>query len=187
MMNLTTLITGLLIFFARICDVSLGTIRTIVTVQGRTGVAFVLGFFEIMIWITVISTVVYKIKEVPVLSLFYALGFATGNAVGIMIERKIAFGYIVLRVVTVEAGKAIAERLRKLGQGVTSFVGEGMVGPVTELYIVCSRRDLKWILPIVKEEDSEAFYIVEQARDVGKVLRPIYQPITGWRAIFKKK
>jgi len=187
MMNMNILITGLLIFLARICDVSLGTIRTIVTVQGRTGVAFVLGFLEILIWITVVSAVVHKIKELPILALFYALGFATGNVVGIMVERKIAFGFIVLRVITRDAGKTIADRLRKLGQMVTTFVGEGMFGPVTELYIVCRRRDLKWILPIVKEEDPETFYIIEQARDVSKVLRPIYQPVTGWRAIFKKK
>ena len=187
MINVNILITGLLIFIARICDVSLGTIRTIVTVQGRTGIAFVLGFLEILIWITVVSTVVYKIKELPILSLFYALGFASGNAVGIMVERKIAFGFIVLRVITRNAGKTIADHLRKLGQTVTSFVGEGMHGPVSELYIVCRRRDLKWILPIVKKEDPNAFYITEQARDVSKVLRPICQPITGWRAVFKKK
>lgn len=186
-MNINVLITGLLIFLARICDVSLGTIRTIVTVQGRTGVAFILGFLEILIWITVVSAVVHKIKELPILSLFYALGFASGNVVGIMVERKIAFGFIVLRVITRDAGKAMADRLRKSGQTVTTFVGEGMVGPVTKLYIVCRRRDLKWILPIVKEEDPESFYIIEPARDVSKVLRPIYQPVTGWRAIFKKK
>ena len=61
------LITGLVIFFARICDVAIGTIRTIVTVQGRTVIAFVLAVFEIVIWITVASTVITQIKDRPAL------------------------------------------------------------------------------------------------------------------------
>jgi len=70
---------------------------------------------------------------------------------------------------------------------VTTFVGEGMRGPVQELYVVCRRRDLKRLLPAIKEIDPDAFYITEQARDVNKVLKPVNTPITGWRAILKKK
>lgn len=186
-MNMHILLTGVAIFFARICDVSLGTIRTIATVQGRTKIVFVLGFFEISIWITVVSTVVQKIATAPLLGLFYALGYATGNAVGILLERKMAFGFLVLRVFTRTAGKSMTDQLRKYGQRVTTFLGEGMHGPVTELYIVTRRRDLKWILQIINEEDSEAFYTTEYARDVSKVLQPTLQPATGWRAITKKK
>lgn len=186
-MNVHTLVTGLAIFFARICDVSLGTLRTIATVQGRTKVAFVLGFFEISIWITVVSAVVHKIATEPILGLFYALGYATGNAVGIIMERKMAFGFLVLRVFTRTAGKSIADRLRERGQLVTIFLGEGMRGPVTELYIVTRRRDLKWILKIIMEDDQEAFYTTEYTKDVSKVLRPTLQPATGWRAVVKKK
>jgi uncharacterized protein YebE (UPF0316 family) len=182
-----TFLTGLIIFLARICDVSLGTIRTIVIVQGRTIVAFFLGLIEVVIWITIVSTVVHSIKETPILVLFYSLGFATGNVVGIMAERKLAFGLIILRVITRRKEGPIADRLRKLGQAVTVFRGEGMRGPVSELYIACRRRDLKWILPIVREEDDTAFYITEQARDVSKILKPFHEPLTGWRAVFKKK
>ena len=115
------------------------------------------------------------------------MGYATGNAVGIMLERKMAFGFIVLRVFTRIAGKSMAERLRANGQRVTKFLGEGMHGSVTELYIVTRRRDLKWILPIILEDDPQAFYTTEYARDVSKALRPTFQPVTGWRATTKKK
>ena len=74
-----------------------------------------------------------------------------------------------------------------MGQPVTVFVGEGMTGPVLELYIACRRKDLKWILPEVKKKDQKAFYVMEQARDVSKVLRPIYSPIGGWRSVHKRK
>lgn len=186
-MELNTLLLGLGIFIARICDVSIGTVRTIVTVQGRTTIAFFLGFFELIIWISVASTVVLQINESPLLIIFYALGFATGNVVGILVERKLALGSIILRVITAKNGKEIAATLREKGQAVTTFTGEGMKGPVTELYIACRRRDLKWLLPKVWELDVNAFYVTEQVGSVSKILRPVNQPLTGWRAIFKKK
>ncbi len=186
-MDSAILTTGLLIFFARVCDVSMGTMRTISTVHGRSRVAFLLGLGEIVIWLLAASTVINRIHETPVLIAFYALGYATGNVVGINVEKRIAFGFLILRVITTEKGRTMADRLRKTGQAVTLFTGEGMLGPVTELYIVCRRRDLSWILKAVKEEDENAFYITEQASHVNKVTRPLTVPLTGWRAIFKKK
>ncbi|SHO46783.1 Uncharacterized protein YebE, UPF0316 family [Desulfopila aestuarii DSM 18488] len=173
--------TGLAVFCARICDVSIGTVRTIVTVQGRSVLAFSLAVFEVTIWITVISTVITQVKDVPILVVFYSLGYATGNVVGIMVEKKLAFGFIILKVFSHFHGKSMAEYFRQLGQPVTVFEGEGLQGPVLELYIVCRRRDLRWMIPKVYELDSEAFYVVEQARDVSKVLKPVCTPLGGWR------
>jgi uncharacterized protein YebE (UPF0316 family) len=172
-MDLGILQTGILIFFARVCDVSLGTVRTILTVQGRSVLAFFFGLFEVLIWISIVSTVVLHIKESPVLVLFYGFGYATGNVVGILVERKLAFGLMVLRVITADTGQKMAERLRNRGLAVTLFFGEGMNGTVTELYMAVRRKDLPWILDLVKEEDPCAFYITEQARDVSKSLKPL--------------
>lgn len=181
------LLTGVIIFLARICDVSIGTVRTIVTVQGRTAIAFFLAIFEITIWVTVASTVINQITDKPLLVMFYAFGFATGNVVGIMVERKLAFGTTILRIITPNAGPAIAAHLRENGQPVTVFHGEGMHGPVNELYIACRRRDLKWILPAAKCIDPKLFYVIEQARDVSKILRPVCSPLGGWRAVNNRK
>jgi uncharacterized protein YebE (UPF0316 family) len=186
-MDANTLFIGFLIFLARIGDVSIGTVRTIVTVQGRSVVAFFLAICELLIWITVVSTVIHKIEDQPILALFYALGFATGNVVGIAVERKIALGMIVLRVITRNSGKHMADRLRNMGQPVTIFRGEGMRGPVDELYIAGRRRNLKRMLDVVKEEDPNAFYITEMARDIRKAVRPSHFQFTGWRSVFKKK
>jgi len=187
MVDMNVILMGLFIFIARICDVSIGTLRTIFTVQGRTVFAFFFAVFEVTIWITVISTVIYAVKDKPLLIVFYAFGYATGNVVGIMVERKLAFGLIILKVITRNASKALTGRLRELGQPVTVFTGEGMKGPVDELYIVCRRKDLRRLLPEVKERDPDAFYVIEQARDVSKVLRPTYAPLGGWRAVGKRK
>ena len=181
------LLTGVIIFFARICDVSIGTVRTIVTVQGRTTIAFVLAIFEITIWVTVAGTVINQISDKPLLVIFYAFGYATGNVVGIMVERRLAFGTTILRIITPNAGPAITAHLREKGQPVTVFHGEGMHGPVNELYIACRRRDLKWILPAVRCIDPKVFYVIEQARDMSKIYRPIFSPLGGWRAINNRK
>jgi uncharacterized protein YebE (UPF0316 family) len=187
MIEYNVIVTGFIVFFARICDVSIGTVRTIITVQGRTVIAFILALVEVTIWILVVSTVINQVKEQTILIVFYAFGYATGNVVGIIVERKLAFGIIILKVLTRNAGKEIADYLRKKGQPVTVFVGEGMKGPVNELYIACRRRDLKWILQDVRKLDKQAFHIIEQARYMSNVLRPIHTPIGGWRTVFKKK
>ncbi len=213
-MDQAILITGLTIFIARILDVSLGTMRTIVTVQGRIVCAFILGIFEIVIWITVVGTVISQLKENPVLIVFYALGYATGNVVGILVERKIALGPIILKLIVEDSKKdKIIKVFQKLELEVTSFNGMGTRGPVTELYTVCRRRDLKLIIPKIRNIDPNTFYVTEQARDVSrvlkpvgskpgidnfkdyhmehlyltKILKPILVPLTGWRAALKKK
>ena len=187
MVELNVIYMGLAIFAARVCDVSIGTIRTIVTVQGRTVIAFILAIFEVTIWITVVSAVIHQIKDKPLLVVFYALGYATGNVIGIIVERKLAFGLIILKIITRDTGNDLADHLRELGQPVTVFTGEGMKGPVKELYIACRRKCLRWLLPEVKKRDPDAFYVIEQARDISRVLRPTYAPIGGWRATEKRK
>jgi len=180
-------LTGLAIFFARIIDVSLGTLRTISIVQGRKWMAFWLGFFEISLWLAVISTVIHQITEAPLLGIFFAFGFATGNLVGIQIERWLALGHIILKVISKEHFHEMTQYIREAGYAVTTFQGEGKEGPVVELYIVCRRQDLKNILTRVKDIEPTAFYIIEHAGAASKIYRPILQQPTGWRSILKKK
>jgi len=152
--NFYVVLLGGAIFFARIIDVSLGTLRTISIVHGREWMAFWIGFFEIIIWLTVVSTVIHKIKETPVLGLFYAFGFATGNLVGIQIEKWLALGNIILRVISREQPDALTNTIRQAGYAVTTFHGQGKSGPVVELYIVCRRKGLKEVLQFVHHRCS---------------------------------
>jgi uncharacterized protein YebE (UPF0316 family) len=185
--QLGTLLLGMAVFLARVVDVSMGTMRTISIVQGRTKIAFVLGFLEVSIWLVVISAVVNDIMTKPLLGVFYALGFSTGNVVGIKLEKRLAFGHIILRVISTCNGRTMADSIRDSGYAVTTFEGEGRCGLVTMIYVVCRRRDLQEIIPLVKSVEPDAFYITEQAGSVSKIFRPALQPLTGWRAILKKK
>ena len=178
---------AILVFFARLTDVSLGTLRTIAIVHGRTMLAFWLGFFESAIWLAVVSTIVQTVSQQPLLGIVYAFGFASGNLAGIKIEKLIAMGHLILRIISRNNPGTIALKIRDLGYRVTTFAGEGKTGPVQELYVVCRRRDLRGLLQTVIALDPEAFYVTEQAGSVSAVCRPIMQPVTGWRAVFKKK
>ena len=181
------ILTGIVIFLARIVDVSLGTLRTISIIQGRTWVSFFLGFVEIIIWLWVVSTVIPQVRQIPVLAVFYALGFAAGNMVGIRIEKRLAFGHIIIRVISAKHSEEMTDAVRRAGFAVTTFQGEGMNGPVIELYIVCRRKFMREIVRIVRSIEPDPFYITEQAGEVSKIYRPILTPVTGWRAILKKK
>jgi uncharacterized protein YebE (UPF0316 family) len=182
-----TILLGVGIFFARIIDVSMGTLRTISIVHGRTTLAFFLGLFEISLWLLVVSAVLQRIMAEPILAVFFALGFSTGNVIGIKLEQRLAMGHIILRVISRRRGQQMATRLRDAGFAVTTFHGHGRSGAVTQLYMVCRRKDLKRALPLVNAVDPESFYITEQAGAVNKVFRPVLQQLTGWRSILKKK
>lgn len=186
-MDPMTLLLGLVIFIARIVDVSLGTMRMVSIVQGRTRAAFVLGFVEVGMWLVIIASVLDRIAEKPVLGVFYALGFATGNAVGIVLERRIAYGNMVLRAFVPSDGKKIAQAVRDEGFGVTMFHGEGIKGPVTEVCVVCRRGEIGRVIGIVEEMWPSAFYVTELAGFVRGIDRPIAQPLTNWRGVFKKR
>lgn len=175
--NLEILLTGIIIFFVRIVDVSVGTLRLISVVSGRACLAFFLGFIEVSLWLALISKVLSGMSSNPVLAVFFALGFSAGNVVGILLNNKIALGYIAIKVFSRHGWRNIAERVRFAGFPVTTFHGEGELGPITELYIVCLNKSAKKIIHIVKSSDPGAFYITESALGVSKKLPEYLNPL----------
>ncbi|MCU0611438.1 MAG: DUF5698 domain-containing protein [Candidatus Eisenbacteria bacterium] len=173
------------VFLLRIVDVSLGTVRTIAVVHGRIKMSVLLGFVEVLIWITVVSQVIVRVKDDPLLLLAYACGFAAGNASGIWLERKLAFGYMVVRIISEEYGKAITDKLTSMNQPYTVFHGEGRTGPRTLIYVMCARGDMGRIIEAACSIDPELFYSVEHASDSSHL--SVLPHHTGWRAVFKKK
>jgi uncharacterized protein YebE (UPF0316 family) len=169
-------VLGIIIFFARIIDVSVGTLRTISIIQGRVKMAFFLGLVEVSIWLVVLSAVLQKVMETPLLAVFYALGFSTGNVVGILIEKKLAMGYTNFRVISMLNGRLIADKIREKGYRATIFEGEGKEGKVIEVNIVCERKALPELIKIVRDIEPDAFYITEQVGIVSKMLRPMMVP-----------
>ncbi len=81
------------IFLARICDVTIGTLRIIFVSKGNKLIAPVLGFFEVLIWIIAITRIIENLNN-PFCYVAYAAGFATGNYIGLRVEEKLAVGIV---------------------------------------------------------------------------------------------
>lgn len=184
--DLHVALTCLLIIAARIADVSLGTIRTIMVINGLRGVTWVLGFFEVLVWIVVVSKVLQSIDESPLYPLAYALGFATGNYIGITIERRVAFGHQVVRVFT-RKGEEVVRSLREDGYVVTEFVGKGRDGPVDMLFIETERKGARELLADVRKLDADCFVVVDDIRLASAKLVEAQQQSGGWRSQLKRK
>jgi uncharacterized protein YebE (UPF0316 family) len=151
-----------LIFFARIVDVSIGTIRMIFVIAGWRYRAAALGFAEVLIWALAVGGLVHAISE-PVVLLAYAGGFSAGNIVGMFIESKLALGYRVVRVISRETNGDMPRHLRDHGYRVTRVMGEGKDGPVEICFAVVRRRALADILGLIEQVNPEAIVTVERA------------------------
>lgn len=148
------------IFFARITDVSIGTMRLICVTRGRKTLAVVLGFLEVTVWILAISSVFSRLDHwVNIVA--YAGGFATGNAVGMWIERMLAMGVQVVLLISRGSAHAVAERLRFAGMIVTTFIGAGRHGPVSLCLAIVPRRKTASVIRMAKDIDPDVIVTVE--------------------------
>lgn len=165
-------ILPLIVFFARVLDVSLGTLRIIFTSRGKRNIAPLLGFVEVFIWIVVVSQVVKNVHSLPAY-LGYAAGFAVGTFVGMKIEERLALGLYVLRIILSLEGERLASQLRSAGYGVTVVNGMGSVGEVKLLYTVIKRKNLIGVLEIIKSVAPNAFFSVEELRSAESGIFPL--------------
>jgi uncharacterized protein YebE (UPF0316 family) len=152
---------ALLIFVMRVVNMSLDTVRVVMVVRGRRGLAWVLGFIETVIFIYVLSTVIQEVDNFLNI-IAYAGGFATGNVVGMWMEDKMALGHTHLRIISQTSGLAIAEKLREAGYAVTEVSGRGRDGTVTLLNVSVLRKNKEKVSEIVEQVDECAFITAEE-------------------------
>lgn len=159
----------LLIFLARVIDVSIGTLRLIFVTRGRKYLAGLLGFFESLVWILAISQVIQHLDN-WIAYFAFAAGFAAGNLVGIMIEERIALGNQIIRVITRHEADTLVGVLRREGYGVTAVDAEGEAGPVKVIFTIVRRRTLPKVIGLIKQHNPNAFYTIEDVRFVKETL-----------------
>ena len=162
----------LIIFFARICDVSLGTMRIVFVSKGKKNIAPILGFFELFIWIVVINEV-FKSADSIVCYLAYAGGYAAGNFIGLNIEERLALGSQLIKVFSPKDVAPLQKHLTEAGFGVTVVEGDGSVGKVKILYTVIDRKTFAQVEKILKEFDPLIFYVIEDVRLVQSGIFPV--------------
>ncbi|MCU0457308.1 MAG: DUF2179 domain-containing protein [Bacteroidales bacterium] len=161
----------LLIFLARICDVSIGTLRIIFVSKGMKNIAPILGFFEVLIWITAISKIMQNLDNY-VNYVAYAAGFATGNFVGMIIEEKLAMGFQMIRVFTYQNGPVLVQDLNSRGFGATTVEAHGAKEKVHIIYTIVQRTEMDKVIRIIEQFNPKAFYTIEDVREVNEGIFP---------------
>lgn len=154
-----------IIFFAKIVEVTIGTLRQILVVKGYRKTAVLLALMEIFLWVFIASKVITGLAEQPLNAIAYGVGFAAGVYLGSIIEQKLAFGMLLVQMITTEKkGLEIASALREKGYGVTTVDGKGKVDNRKILMVYANRRGSQEIVEQVQLIDPTAMIVTN---DVG--------------------
>lgn len=156
----------ILIFSARIMDVSISTLRIIYMLHGKKLLSTLLGFFESFVWLLAISQIFQNIGSWPTY-LAYSSGFASGVLVGMLIEEKLAIGRVVVRVITAKPAENLIKYLTANGYRYSNVVAHSNDGEVNILFTVIKREFLQSTMEIIKRFNEKAFYTVEGVRQVS--------------------
>ena len=161
----------IIIFLARVFDVTLGTLRIIFLSRGKQKLAPILGFFEVLIWITVIGQLVQHIHSVPAY-FGYAAGFAAGNYIGLWLEEKMALGTFIVRTIVAEGNNLLEREIHEAGFGVTRVNAEGSSGAVKIIYTIVRRVNVEQIMEIIQKNHPNAFVSIEEVRSSAHGIFP---------------
>lgn len=161
------IVLPMLIFLARICDVTIGTVRLLLLARGQKLMVPFLGFVEVMIWLLAVRQVLLGMDNF-VTYIAFAGGFATGNFIGMILEEKLAMGLEVIRVITRKDATELFEHLKKQGYGVTCLDAQGATGKVNLIFTVVDRHQHDKVIGIIKKFNPKAFYSVEDVKAVSE-------------------
>lgn len=161
-----------LIFGIRVVDVSMAVLRMIYAVRGRRGLAAIIGFFELLLWLMAAGNALKHLDSwMHVVG--YAGGFAMGNYTGVWIEQRLALGLNSVRAVVRFNGGDVAQKLRDEGFAVTVMAGTGMGGSLEILNLVVPRNKVTGLLKRLRDWAPDAFISVEEVRSAhGGFIRP---------------
>lgn len=152
------------IFLARIADVSMGTVRILVGFRGYRLLAAAIGFCEAAIWVVAASKVIQHL-DAWYLVVAYAGGFASGNYLGLTLERRLAVGRELARIISYRPDAALAQELTRRGWPVVELHGTRRNHePVEVMYVVAARRRMPELLALVRQFDPEALYTITDVK-----------------------
>jgi uncharacterized protein YebE (UPF0316 family) len=157
----------LLIFCARVMDVSINTLRIMFVMNGKKKIAPILGFFESLIWLLAIGQIFQNVNN-PMSYIGYAGGFAMGTFVGMTIEEKLALGRVLVRVITPEPMVELIDYMKERNFRFTNVGGEGRFGKVNLLFTVMKREDLPEYVEKIKSINDKAFYTIESVKRISE-------------------
>lgn len=176
----TFVLLPLLIFLARICDVTIGTMRIVMVAKGQKLWAPFLGFFEVLIWIITMSKVMQNLDN-WMCYIGYAGGFATGNLVGLLLEEKLAMGIVKIQIITRKEASQLIEALKLAGYGITHHPAKGGTENVSIIHTIVKRAEIQKVEEIIRDYNPKAFYSIEEVKFVSQGIFPVNTGSRRWR------
>ena len=161
------ILAGLFVFFMRLTDMSLDTLRLLFVMRGRKLLAGAIGATQAAVFILAVSAVLSGPLNVFTVT-GYALGFGAGVILGMFVEERLAIGFAMLRVYSPGSGKAIAMALRAAGYAVTEIEAHGKEGAMVVVNCVIARRDISPVRNIIDKVDASAFVTIDQAHSLQR-------------------
>jgi len=159
----TWVILPALIFFARILDQSIGTMRLIFLSKGMRYIAPFLGFFEVIIWLLAVGQIMQHLDN-WLCYVAYGAGFAMGNFMGITLEEKLSIGTSIIRVILTGQSPELIAKLKSQNFGLTILDAEGSKGKVKILFSIIRRKEIQLFLKTLHEYHPTAFYTIEDVK-----------------------
>lgn len=144
------------IFALRVVNVAIDTVRMLSVMRGMKWLAFFLGILVSLTYILALGSVLSNLNNI-ILILAYAIGFAGGGWVGMMIEERLALGFVHISVVSSKRGTKIAQSLRRHGHAVTEVEAHGKDGVVSLLEISVQRKHMHLVRELICKNDDQAF------------------------------
>ena len=169
--NVNSWVFALAIFIVRVLNIALDTLRLLTIMRRMRGLTWILGFLQTSLWILVLGSVINDLNN-PLNIIAYSTGYATGNVIGMMIEKRLAFGYINITVISSTCGHEIANRLREDGHAVTEIPARGKDGSVEILECSVQRKFAQDVQGLIREIDLAAFIT---SRDIQRVRRGFWR------------
>jgi len=149
------------IFVARLFNIAIDTLRFMITLRGKTWLSWILGFIESVLFVLIIGSVLTNLQN-PLNIIGYAAGFATGNVVGMAIEKRLAIGYTHFNIISKDHSTEIADALRDQGYGVTEIPARGRESSFMMIDCSIRRKQADEVEKLVLSLDPEAFITTEE-------------------------
>jgi uncharacterized protein YebE (UPF0316 family) len=162
----TFIILPLLIFFFRIIDQSIGTLRLIFAAKGLKKLAPLFAFFESFIWLLAIGQIMKHLDNI-FCYIAFAGGYAAGNYFGILLEEILSIGTVVIRVIPKKDTTELIRHLRAENHGVTVVPVDGMMGPTKMLFTTIRRKEVPAVIEIIRQHNPTAFYTIDEVKVVS--------------------
>jgi len=145
---------------------SLATMRTVLNVKEKSGIAALVGFCEAFIYYIVVKDALTATGNVLPIAVAYGAGFAMGTFVGGKISSTLISGKVVIRTITSFRDETMLSAIREEGYAITVFLVEGSEFG-EEKYMILANIDKKKSVEyqrFIKHLDPGSFIIVEETK-----------------------